>query len=200
MDEEVLVYPSYLLDELGHFCGYSDRIDHYLPTLLDPVNLRYMPRSVAENDPSFKQLIPYVVIRCGDQVYCYTRGKRGSETRLHDLWSLGVGGHIAREDGEVGRAAYDVGYARELAEEVEITSEYDDRIVGLVHDDRTPVGAVHFGIVHRLDLEQPLVKHRDPALAEAKFRSLHEIHRDIDRFESWSAIVIENMSFTELAR
>jgi predicted NUDIX family phosphoesterase len=192
MDEEVLVFPSRLLGELGSFCGFSDRVDHYLPTLLDPAHLSFLPRSQAENDPTHKQLIPYVVLRCGEQVFCYTRGKRGSENRLHNLWSLGVGGHVAREDGVAGRAAYDVGYARELAEEVHIETTYEDRIIGLVHDDRTPVGAVHFGIVHVVDLAAPAVRHRDLALAEARFRSLDEVQQEKDRFESWSALVIEH--------
>ncbi len=110
MDEEVLVFPSRLLDELGPFEGISTEIERYLPTFLHPEHLRYIPRSLAEDDPSHKQLIPYVVLRSGDEVFCYTRGKKGGEQRLHDRWSLGVGGHICREDGDEGQIAYEAGF------------------------------------------------------------------------------------------
>ena len=193
MDEEVLVFPARLLDELGPFTGFCPRVEDYLPTLLAPANLSYLPRSRAEDDPSFKQLVPYVALRCGDAVYCYERGGQGTETRLHRLLSLGVGGHICREDGARGQTAYETGFARELDEEVHIDTTYTGQIVGLVYDPGTPVGQVHFGIVHLLDLAEPRVTYRDPALADARFRPMDQIRSLRDRFESWSALVIENV-------
>ena len=193
MEEEVLVFPGRLLEELGSFVGFCDRVDSYLPTLLDPRNLSYVPRSLAEDDPSRKQLIPYVVLRSGDSVYCYERGRKGSESRLHRLLSLGVGGHISRSDGAEGQVAYDAGFAREIEEEVGIDTSYESRIVGLVYDDRTPVGSVHFGVVHLFELAAPKVTPRDPTLADARFRPLDEIRPLRDRFESWSGFVLDHV-------
>lgn len=192
MDEEVLVFPSSLLEQLGHFRGFSAAVDSYLPTLLAAENLSYLPRSRAEDDWRFKQVVPYAVLRCGDLIYCYERGKKGTETRLHQLLSLGVGGHISREDGAAGTAAYQTGYARELTEEVHIDAEYRDQIVGMVHDDSTPVGSVHFGVVHLLTLAEPKVTFRDPALANARFLPIAEIRQLRDRLESWSAFVLDH--------
>ena len=121
----------------------------------------------AEDDPSYKQLVPYVVLKSRDQVYCYERGAKGTESRLHRLLSIGVGGHICKEDGQEGRVAYEAGFARELAEEVEIGTTYHGRIAGLVHDDSTPVGSVHFGVVHVLELAEPHVR---PALGPLLLR------------------------------
>ena len=56
-----------------------------------------------EVDPSFKQIIPYVVFRSGDLVFCYTRGKTQGEARLHRLRSMGVGGHVSEEDARGGK-------------------------------------------------------------------------------------------------
>ncbi|MFO0944528.1 MAG: phosphoesterase [Planctomycetota bacterium] len=193
MDEEVLVFPSHLLEKLGTFRGYSNAVESYLPTLLDPANLQYLPRSRAEEDPSFKQLIPYTVLRSGEFVYCYTRGNKGTESRLHDLLSIGVGGHISKEDGSEGRIAYDTGFQRELDEEVSIETTFTQRIVGLVHDDSTPVGSVHFGVVHRIDLAAPKVTHRDPALAKARFRPIEELRKLRDQMESWSAYAFDHV-------
>ncbi len=200
MDEEVLVFPSRLLDELGPFEGISTEIERYLPTFLHPEHLRYIPRSLAEDDPSHKQLIPYVVLRSGDEVFCYTRGKKGGEQRLHDRWSLGVGGHICREDGDEGQIAYEAGFARELAEEVDIRSGYRQRIVGLVYDPSTPVGQVHVGVIHLFDLDRPEVVGIDPALAEGTFRRIVEVASERDRFETWSALTIDHFLVAQGSR
>lgn len=193
MEEHVLVFPARLLEEAGPFEGFSSEVDRYLPAFLNPDHLRYMPRGLAEEDPSHKQLIPYVVLQCGPRIFCYVRGRKGGEQRLHDRYSLGIGGHICREDGNDGRAAYEVGFERELAEEVIIQGEYRQRIVGVVYDPSTPVGAVHVGIVHLMELDSLNVIARDPALADGGFRSIDEIVADRDRFESWSTLVIDHV-------
>lgn len=193
MEEEVLVFPTALLDRLGSFVGFNDRVDAYLPVILDPAHLSYLKRSLAEEDPTYKQLIPYAVLVSGSSVYCYSRGKKGGESRLHDLLSLGVGGHICREDGNRGIEAYEAGFARELDEEVEILGTYESRIVGLLHDPRTPVGNVHVGIVHLLELTSTGVVARDPALAGASFMSIEEVREKKDLFETWSQFVIDHV-------
>lgn len=199
MDEEVLVFPSEMLSELGGFRGFSAEVDRYLPVLLAEGHLSYRPRSAVEDDPSYKQVVPYVVLRCGDAVYCYRRGKKGGEARLHDLWSLGIGGHIRRQDGDAGSAGYRAGFLRELNEEVAIGCDYGERIVGMVHDDSTPVGAVHFGIVHLLELERPEVEPRDQALDDAGFRPMAHVLRLRSSFESWSVFVIARVLESSLA-
>src|SRR5882757_8613823 len=114
--EWVLVVPTEIFHRLGLFQGFSPEVERYLPRLLDPAHLRYLPRPEAENDPSFKQLIPYVVLRHGEQLFHYTRGKAGSEARLRTLRSVGIGGHICREDGDLSPAAYRAGMRREVEE------------------------------------------------------------------------------------
>lgn len=193
MDEEVLVVPTALYHRLGYFCGFRSNADDYLPEILHVSNQQFLPRSRVEDDPSFKQLIPYVVLRCHDQLYCYARGSKGTEQRLHAKISFGIGGHICRQDTAGGQDAYRVGFERELQEEVAIDSAYEERIVGLVHDDSTPVGAVHLGIVHVIDLEKPAVRPVDPALAQARFHTLEEVNEFRDRLESWSAFVLEHL-------
>lgn len=193
MDEEVLVFPSHLLERLGTFRGFSPAVDAYLPTLLDPANLEFLPRSRAEDDPRFKQVIPYAILRAAGQIYCYTRGVKGSESRLHDLLSIGVGGHVSKQDAAEGRIAYNVGFQRELDEEVNIETSFTNRIVGLVYDDSTPVGSVHFGVVHLLDLARPRVTHRDPALAKARFRPIAEVRQLRDQMESWSSYAFDHV-------
>src|ERR1700722_6756981 len=116
-DERVLVVPSTELDRLGRFQGFSGEVDRYITALLVPELMQYRPRSEVEDDPGYKQIIPYVVFRCNGSVFCYTRGKSQGEARLHRLRSLGVGGHVSEEDAQGGKSldAYEAAMRRELA-------------------------------------------------------------------------------------
>src|ERR1043166_6958302 len=97
-EEKVLCFERKLFEQLGVFQGLSLDVEKYLPVLTEPKNLTYKYRSQAENDLHYKQLIPYVLIVCGDRLLRYQRGKGGQETRLRGLWSVGIGGHISEED------------------------------------------------------------------------------------------------------
>lgn len=198
--ERVLVVPSAELDRLGRFQGFCGDAERYLSALLVPELARFRPRSEVEDDPSLKQIIPYVVFRCGDAVFCYTRGKTQGEARLHRLRSLGVGGHVAEADAE-GRptlAAYELAMRRELDEEVEVSAAGEVRRMGLINDDSTPVGQVHLGVVHLFDLERPAVKPRESGLADCEFVPLEHVRNQFSQFETWSQICIESFLMEEL--
>lgn len=189
--ERVLVVPTAVFHTVGVFHGFRPGVARYLPRLLDPGHLRYVVRSEAEHDSSLKQLIPYVVLRWRDQVFHYTRGSGGGERRLHARRSVGIGGHICAEDGAAAADPYRAGLLREMAEEVELGCDYRERAVGLINDDRTPVGQVHLGIVHVFDLAAPKAKLRDPALTGGGFAEVAELRSARDEFETWSQFLLE---------
>ena len=153
--ERVMVIPAQLFDELGRFQGFCSDVDRYVQTLLDPKHISFRPRHEVEEDPSFKQIIPYCILHCSGQVFRYTRGKRMGEKRLHALESIGVGGHISLADDRplLGGTAdtYQEAMHRELEEEVVIESAYEEKCVGLINEDSTPVGRVHLGLVDQAD-------------------------------------------------
>jgi predicted NUDIX family phosphoesterase len=201
--ERVLVIPTSRFHSLGHFQGFSANMGRYLPALLECDELAYRPRGEMEHDPSFKQLIPYVVFRHIEpggavRLFQYTRGGGQGEVRLHAKRSVGVGGHISaddydalnRPDGASHHDVYREGMLRELAEEVIIESPYRERCVGLINDDETPVGQVHLGVVHLCDVERPAVRPREADILDAGFRPADEILAGLDQFESWSQIVV----------
>jgi predicted NUDIX family phosphoesterase len=194
-DERVLVVPAAELDRLGRFQGFSPDAGRYLSALLVPELMDYRPRSQVEEDPSLKQIIPYVVFRAADSVFCYTRGKSQGEARLHRLRSLGVGGHVSEDDAQGAKTldAYEAAMRRELEEEVEVRSPGRIRLVGLINDDSTPVGQVHLGVVHLYELDRPEVTPREEGLAEARFLSLDAIKTLRDEFETWSQICIDSV-------
>jgi predicted NUDIX family phosphoesterase len=196
-EERVLVLPTSEFHALGHFQGFTADLDTYLPALLESENLSYRPRGEMEKDPSFKQLIPYMVFRHIDRhgvtwLFHYVRGGGMGEKRLHALRSVGVGGHISTDDAAAGSVhdVYRVGMQRELGEEIALDTPYSERCVGLINDDETPVGRVHLGVVHLFDVEEPRVTPREPDMLDARFRPVAEILPELDRFESWSQIVV----------
>jgi predicted NUDIX family phosphoesterase len=188
--ERVLVVPAARFREAGDFQGFSPDVGRYLPRLLDPAHLSYRPRSDVETDPSYKQLIPYVVLRCGELVFHYTRGQRGTEARLRALRSIGVGGHISQDDSTLFGDPYREGMLREVAEEVYLESEHTERCVGLINDDRNAVGQVHLGIVHVFELAQPRARRREQVLTKSGFAPLAELRAQREEFETWSQFVL----------
>ena len=192
--ERVLVIPTALFHEAGVFQGFCPHVEVYLPKLLDPARLSYRPRAEVETDPSFKQIIPYVVLRWGDQLFHYTRGRKATETRLQALRSVGVGGHVSATDSGLFDDAYRTGMLREVEEEVHLETPYRERCVGLINDDSNPVGQVHLGIVHVFELEEPKVRRREQVLTRAGFAPLAELRAQADEFETWSRFVLEALS------
>lgn len=187
--EQVLVIPAARFRALGEFQGLRTDPAEYLPRLLDPAHLLFMDRGLAELDPGHKQLIPYVVLRCGRTIFHYRRGHRGNEARLHALWSVGIGGHINPVD--TGPDPYRAGMLRELAEEVDLGSTFVERPLGVINDDGTPVGRVHLGIAHVLDLAEPRVSLRDPTLTDAGFAPLETLRARAAGFETWSRFLFD---------
>ena len=193
--EHILVVPTAVFHRLGHFQGFCGDVDRYWKGLLDPAHTSYRPRDRMEQDPSFKQLIPYVIFQYRDAtdqtlLFQYTRGKGQGESRLHAKRSIGIGGHISADDAAQA-SAYDEGMRRELEEEVLIDTPSSGKIVGLINDDETDVGRVHLGVVHLLTVERPAVEPREKDIALAGFQPVRELLANIDRFETWSQICLK---------
>ncbi len=121
-EERVLCFQRKLLEELGMFQGLSLEVEKYLPVVTSSSHILYLNRSEAEQDKRYKQLIPYVLVICNDKILRYRRGRGGQETRLHGLYSVGIGGHISEEDNGLfsNGPGYHEGMRRELMEEVAI--------------------------------------------------------------------------------
>jgi predicted NUDIX family phosphoesterase len=197
--EEVLVVSRELLDEIGSFEGLrTEGLEEAVARLLDPANHYFMDRAAAEVDPTHKQLIPYCLFRCGDRILHYTRGKAGGESRLHAKISVGVGGHvnpIDTGDGRTGPAAYHAAVTREIEEELDLPEVHEHRIIALLNDESNPVGQVHLGIVHLVDLKSDAVASREDALMDLGFTPLADLSGPwFERLETWSQFCIKHLS------
>lgn len=191
--EQILVVPTLLFHEIGYFQGFTTNVDRYITTLLDPIHTSYRPRDLMEADPSFKQLIPYCIFKCGDRVFHYTRGKGQGEGRLHSKRSIGIGGHISSVDQSSDDSPYLLGMRREIEEEVQVDPPYQDRCVGMLNDDLTEVGKVHLGIVHIFELEAAKVSPKEKSIIMSGFSPIAELKQDRDSFETWSQICLDHL-------
>jgi predicted NUDIX family phosphoesterase len=192
-DERVLCIPTAHFTAVGYFHGFRRADDAYRAALLDPTAFAFRPRAEVETDPTFKQLIPYVVLRHGGELFHYRRGSAGTEARLRALRSVGIGGHISEADAAGGADPYRAGMLREVAEEVHVGGRYAERSLGFINDDETLVGRVHLGVVHLFELDSPDVTPREAALAGAGFAPVGELWAQRQEFETWSRFVLEEI-------
>jgi predicted NUDIX family phosphoesterase len=196
-DENVLVFPRAILEQLGVFQGFNADVNRYLPTILDRSKNGFRPRSQVETDPSYKQIIPYVIITDGTGILHYVRGKKAGEQRLVAKGSIGIGGHINDEDHSLfvtDQQAFQDAVAREVHEELTIQGEFDARPVGLINDDSTDVGRVHFGIVHVMFRPPDQVRKNEQVITQMEFLPIEELKTKRDQMETWSQYCLDNLT------
>lgn len=159
-------------------------------------------RPLAEENEYQKQVIPYILIRRGKRLLAYMRSKKAGDNRLHNKWSVGVGGHINPVDlgSEYGpNILLSATINRELLEELDWADEFDRTIehtteFGVLFDDGDPVGRVHIGYIAIVDVPENS-KWPVPAedtIADFKWVTPEEASR-LPNLEGWSKIVVEAM-------
>ena len=193
-EERVLCFERKLLEDLGMFQGLSLEVAKYLPVLTSSSHFTYLNRTEAEQDRRYKQLIPYVLLICKDRLLRYRRGRGGEETRLHGLYSVGIGGHISEEDhGLFSKGVgYQEGMMREVREEVAI-EQAKEAAVAVINDDSTEVGYVHFGIVHIMQVANQAAAGRRSGIVGPEFIPIGDAVQNASNYESWSRFCLENL-------
>lgn len=183
--ERVLVVPRSLVPDEASWHGLrTDGIDAFLAIVAE--HGRFEPRAAMEVDPSFKQIIPYLVLRDGEDYFLMRRTRAGGDARLFDRWSIGVGGHLDPGDEDIAG-----GLRREWHEELVADFEPAFTPYALLNDDTTDVGAVHLGVVVLADTGGRPVGVRETDKLSGAFASPAEVAAGIDHLETWSRIVFE---------
>jgi predicted NUDIX family phosphoesterase len=161
-----------------------------LPQLLEAIEHdgRHELRDAMERDPAFKQVIPYLVLRDGERYFLMRRTRGGRDERLHDRYSIGVGGHLNPGDGGL-----DGGLRREWAEELDADFVPEFKLVGALNDDTTDVGSVHLGVVYVADAAGRPVAIRETDKLTGEFvvpAAVADVAADL---ETWSQLVFEQL-------
>jgi predicted NUDIX family phosphoesterase len=184
-DELVYVVPRADVPDAAAWHGLrTDGLDAFVAAL--ERSGRYEPRDRMERDPAFKQVIPYLVLRDGPRYFLMQRTAAGRDERLHNRYSIGVGGHLNPGDGGVLG-----GLRREWAEELVADFEPDFRLVALLNDDTTDVGSVHLGAVFLADADGRAVAIRETDKLSGSFVEPAAVAAVADRLETWSRLTFE---------
>jgi predicted NUDIX family phosphoesterase len=193
MVERVLVLPRDRVPGGCDFTGVRAASGETIQDLQAAVRTygRFLDRPRAEEDPAFKQLIPYVVVRDGELVYLMERTAAGGDPRLHGKASIGVGGHLNPVD--EGEDPLADGLRREWSEELVADWEPAFRLVGLLNDDSNPVGSVHLGVVFEVDAAGRDVDVREHDKLTGRFATSAEVRAAWDRMETWSRLVGDHL-------
>jgi predicted NUDIX family phosphoesterase len=146
----------------------------------------FYPRPDAEADTTIKQIIPYLVLRDGDRVFLMKRTRAGGDARLHDHYSIGVGGHMNPGDETVLGCL-----AREWREELVADFVPDFEFLGLLNDDEVEVGRHHLGIVYSASTGGRPVTVRETHKLSGAFEPLEVVESVYDRMETWSQLVLD---------
>ncbi|HBY05386.1 MAG: hypothetical protein UV38_C0003G0135 [candidate division TM6 bacterium GW2011_GWE2_42_60] len=186
-DESVLVVPRTSLFPHGAWQGLQ-RVDEASITQLILEKRTFLPRSIAEHDPAFKQIIPYLVFRYQNQYFLMQRRETASEARLKNCFSFGIGGHIRAEDMQTASIA---DWAqREFREEIEYEGTITLSLLGVLNDDSNEVGKVHAGFVYLLEGDSSTIAVKE----ELKCGSLYTLAECAEHYphmESWSQLVFD---------
>ena len=193
MTERVLVLPR---DEVPGGCEFiglrsADASDLELLRVAVARRGRFVERPIAEDDPTHKQLIPYVVVRDRGRIFLMERSEAGGDARLHRKASIGVGGHLNPVD--EGEDPLTDGLRREWGEELSADWEPDFRLVGLLNDDSNAVGAVHLGIVFSVEADGRALAVREHDKLVGRWATMAEVRAAWDRLETWSRLVAEHL-------
>ncbi len=171
-----------ILAENGLLCGRETEVMALIRSQGE-----FIPRPAAEEDPSYRQIIPYVSIVRGDEVFVTRRLNKGGEARLHGKMALGVGGHMNEID-EAGEDWLMNCLRREVAEEVAMENMGELTLRGLINDGGDAVGSVHLGFFFTLTTSGQ-VSVLETEKLEGGFVSIPGLMDNTDDMEGWSRIV-----------
>jgi predicted NUDIX family phosphoesterase len=184
-DELVFVVPrEAVLTDDGWYGLRSADLDAFLAGI--ERDGRFEPRPAMEADPGFKQIIPYLVLRDRERSFLMRRTRAGGDARLHDRWSIGVGGHLNPGDQDL-----DGGLRREWSEELVADWIPEFRFIGLLNDDTTSVGQVHLGAVFVADAAGRPVSIRETDKLSGAFATPAEVAAVAPDMETWSRLVFD---------
>lgn len=181
-DELVYVVPRESVPDQARWYGMrTDGLDEFVQVV--ETEGRYEPRPAMEADSSFKQIIPYLVLRDGPRYFLMRRTAAGADSRLHHRYSIGVGGHLNPGDRDLRG-----GLEREWHEELVADFTPAFHLVALLNDDTTPVGSVHLGAVYEADVAGRSVDVRETHKLSGAFASVAEVQAVVDSMETWSRL------------
>ncbi|HAF17803.1 MAG: DNA mismatch repair protein MutT [Syntrophomonadaceae bacterium] len=190
MSEKILVVSKDLL-QANNVCfqGFKAGTDHVLWNLFAE-NGVFRERNQMEQDPSYKQLIVYLVLRYRDRIFVYQRIKATGEKRLLDQYSFGLGGHINPVSARSFRKLIISNLNRELKEEVVFPGYYSYGFLGFLNDEQTEVGQHHLGLVFLISCLSDEITVREKNKIQGALIPISQLDDYRPNLENWSCLLL----------
>jgi predicted NUDIX family phosphoesterase len=201
--QKVLCVKRDTLVKLGvlPFDGFKPILSEHNP-LFAPEHYEVVERGLCETDPSYKQIIPYVLCNDisgpSDKFLVYER--KGAEARLHGLLSAGVGGHVETEQDHIEalsdiREELDASLEREIEEEAPFVELDGFDLIGLINHEDTEVGSVHLGLLY-IAAVHPIGTIHNTELLNPRWMTTHEMaFEKPEVFERWTQYAIKGLEW-----
>ncbi len=192
MSEKVLTIRNKLLAEHiqnGSGCLITDQKTQILDIILK--NQIFIPRDDAEYDFDHKQVIPYVVIRNGNNYLLLKRTTGQTEKRLHNKFSLGIGGHVNPGPSTGNDNVIMKGLYKELNEEVWTCDHAGLNFIGIINDESNSVSKVHLGLLYELEVLSSEYRVLETEKMTAQWVSGDGLEKYYSGLETWSQIVYD---------
>lgn len=187
-DEQILVVKrSKLFQKIQAWHGVNKDYTEEFLKLIESEK-EFIPRAIAETDPSYKQIIPYLVFTTNDKYFLMQRRDKASEQRLKNKFSLGIGGHVRQED--ISKGSIIDWARREFDEEINFEGNYNVTPLGIVNDDTNQVGEVHLGFAFLLTGNSDKISVKSE-LKSGNLYTKHECKGFYDSMESWSQLIFD---------
>ena len=192
MPEDVLIIKNDLLPHIQtkECCLITENKDRIFDKILN--NLSFMLRDEAEYDFEHKQVIPYVTIRHNNDYLLLQRTAKQSEKRLHNKYSLGIGGHINPLDDMEEENIIITSLYRELNEEVHVNDQGGLSFIGIINDESNSVSKVHLGLLYVLEAATPEFKVLETDKMTAQWVPEKELNKYYEGLETWSQVVYDH--------
>jgi len=192
MEELVFAFPT---DEFWKLLAYKKKglIKENSEVLKRIVqNGLFLRRSELEEDPSFKQIIPYAIISNKESFYLFKRTSKQTEKGLHNKFSLGVGGHMNPNNSMETKEQYLIDeLKRELYEEVKLLNGClieDIEFIGFINDDTISVGSVHLGLLYNIHVSNKEVYINETDKMTADWIEKPNLAEFYEGMETWTKI------------
>lgn len=187
-DELILVVKRSLLIDRSWYGVRSGNTASFLQTVVD--HQEFLPRSLMEQDPTYKQVIPYIIFIHKKRYFLMQRRSDASEKRLQNKYTLGIGGHIRQED--MTSANITDWAQREFDEEIKYSGTLSWQPLGILNDDTNSVGQVHIGVVLLAQGDSADISIKSE-LKSGKLVTLDECAALAEQMETWSQLIVEHL-------
>ena len=155
----------------------------------------FRKRSDLEEDPSFRQIIPYAIISHKESFLLFQRRSGQTEKRLHNKLHLGAGGHVnpCRSDEPDAQFLIDE-LKRELFEEVRLSNDCsieNIEFIGFINDESIPVSRVHIGLLYNIRVSGKCVYVNETNKMTAAWIEKQDLALFYEGMETWTKIAYD---------